>query len=74
MHVFSLLAEKRAYKKRLEAKMRYRDAAALNLRECYEWMERIGRLSVPAAIDTSTNTAEETGNAILRRLGRAGTQ
>ena len=67
-HVFSLLAEKGAYKRRLEAKMRYHDAATPNLGDCYEWMERIKRLSVPTAIDTSANTAEETASEILRRV------
>jgi len=71
-HLFSLLAEKRAYKRRLEEKVRYRDAAALDLRECFEWMKRIRRLRLPTAIDTSTNTAEHTAGIILRQLGQPG--
>jgi 2-phosphoglycerate kinase len=69
VRVFSLVASQGVYKKRLETKIRYHQAATLNLDECYEWMERIRRLELPTLIDTSRNSAEDTTEKILRLLG-----
>lgn len=68
--VFSLLATRTAYEKRLRDKLRDYDASGVNFGECLEWLERIRNMRAPTPIDTSKQSVEQTADALLDYLSR----
>jgi len=68
--IFALLAGPAAYERRLRARLDEYDASAAERQRsrCHEWMERIARLRRVVPIDTTSQSPEETVEAICRHL------